>query len=573
MSSFPKEHKEFMLQNTESIQQQNVMQQNTQAHEFQHFHHAQAQNPHSHASQPLVSQPPESRDVHGGYAGAVPGIPDSQLLSKYDSELDNMTLLTPTEASETVRLVNETFSPEVGTGSSSSIAALHAFSDRRGNNRSEPQALAQGNIPTMKEQHMGHFSGQFVLPSLPPVHNQEESIQQIQQMEQQLSGQMANSELLGAQGNNIQMSGHRFDINQLGSDVENTVGQNGHASLHEPLQMEISDSHIPPQYSGDHETALRNNVTNKNTKQKELTSLFLETPMFNEQEFDDVNVLKKFVKEFGRKNRFGIAIAHSNSKAIYFTCELGGGYRHKRVKNDGNGKKSIPSKRIGSKKIHCPFAMVATFSKKRQFWTLRITQNKHNHPRLNPLLNFPMLRKRSPRVNGTISYLYRQGDKPSVIQKKLEKLYPSLIIKREDIYNEVRILKKKGLVPSNPRTSHKKSRLKLHSKQVLQSGSQSSQSVPKKSDVWVGQELAEMSNIQVEQTVDSLSWNGAPFQSLSQTNDSELQKRGGSAQQIDMHYHVPYNSASHIDHGYGSSVSSDSKDSHFILNGRLLDDN
>ncbi|VUG16440.1 DEBR0S1_16842g1_1 [Brettanomyces bruxellensis] len=567
MSAFPKGHKEFVLSNSESIQQQNSAQQQSQAPQFQYLHQSQSRNQSPHGLRHLVSQPHENRDIHGGYIDGVVGIPDSQLLSKYGSELDGMPLLTPTEASETARLVNETFNPEETAGS-----AVHAFTDRRGISRPEQQTVIHGNVPNIKDAHMGHFSGQYALPTLPHVHNQEESIQQMQQIEQQLNNQMVNSELLRTQVNNMQVSGHRLDLSQIGRDTE-VVVQNGQQPIHEQLQMSLTDSRIP-QYSGHPKTALGEDITNKIPKEEKVTSQFLETPMFEEQEFDDVNVLKKFVKEFGRKNRFGIAIAHSNSKAIYFTCELGGGYRHKRVKRSGNGKTLAPSKRIGSKKIHCPFAMVATFSKKRQYWTLRITQNKHNHPRLNPLLNFPMLRKRSPRVNGTISYLYRQGDKPSVIQKKLENLYPSLIIKREDIYNEVRILKKKGLVPTNPRARSKNSRIQLHSEQSLSPSSRPSTSSFKKNEIWVGQQLTEKQNAHVKRTVDSLPWNGAPFQNLNpNSNNSEIQKQTGSSQDIDQHYHLPYNAATQIDHVYASSASSDSKDSHFILNERLLDDN
>lgn len=189
-------------------------------------------------------------------------------------------------------------------------------------------------------------------------------------------------------------------------------------------------------------------------------SEYLITPMIEEQEFDNVDVLKEFVKEFGRKNEFGIAIAHSNSKAIYFTCELGGAYREKKSKK---AEFDPADKKVGSKKIRCPFAMVANFSKKKDFWTLKITQNKHNHTRLNPLLNFPMLRKRTSQVNATIRDLYSSGDKPSIIHEKLKAIFPGLIIKREDIYNEIRILKKRGLVPSQSQLKARKARNQMSS--------------------------------------------------------------------------------------------------------------
>ncbi|KAH3666080.1 hypothetical protein OGAPHI_004269 [Ogataea philodendri] len=192
---------------------------------------------------------------------------------------------------------------------------------------------------------------------------------------------------------------------------------------------------------------------------------YLVTPMMEEQVFDNVNVLKEFVKEFGKKNEFGIAIAHSNNKAIYFTCELGGSYREKRSKKHQASQRfseaselqrQYESKKIGTKKIRCPFAMVANFSKKKNYWTLKITENKHNHAKLNPLEDFPMLRKRSNRVNSTIKDLYSTGDKPSVIHQKLTAIFSDIVIKREDIYNEIRILKKKGMVPTNSEIKSRK---------------------------------------------------------------------------------------------------------------------
>lgn len=189
------------------------------------------------------------------------------------------------------------------------------------------------------------------------------------------------------------------------------------------------------------------------------TQQFFITPMIEEQEFQETTTLKEFVKEFAKKNEFGIAIAHSNSKAIYFTCELGGSYREKKARKDAEAHAYATGqdpKKIGSKKIKCPFSMVANYSKKNGAWKLRITECKHNHPKLDPLQNFPMLRKRSNSVNTYIRELYSNGDKPSTIHSKLEQRFPDVMIKREDIYNEIRILKKRKLVPSNTEIKSRK---------------------------------------------------------------------------------------------------------------------
>lgn len=198
------------------------------------------------------------------------------------------------------------------------------------------------------------------------------------------------------------------------------------------------------------------------------------TPIFEPREFTDLSALKEYVKDFSKHNGFNIAISHSNSKAIYFTCELGGAYRNKNLRRgpDGNYVELDDpnlkdpahyttddykkSKRMGSKKISCPFSIVANFSKKRNYWTLRVSNNHHNHIKLSPDEAPPIIRKRSNLVNEHILEFYKNGEKPSKIQEKLSILFPEVAIKREDIYNEIRILKKRRIVPASraiPRNS------------------------------------------------------------------------------------------------------------------------
>ncbi|EGW32488.1 uncharacterized protein SPAPADRAFT_61555 [Spathaspora passalidarum NRRL Y-27907] len=96
-----------------------------------------------------------------------------------------------------------------------------------------------------------------------------------------------------------------------------------------------------------------------------------------------------------------------------------------------------------TKKLKCPFSMTASFKKSTGVWTLRTTCNEHNHPQLDPLSNHPMLRKRSDELNLLILDLYKVGTKPSHIEAKIKEQYPDVLIKREDIYNEIRGYKRK----------------------------------------------------------------------------------------------------------------------------------
>lgn len=174
------------------------------------------------------------------------------------------------------------------------------------------------------------------------------------------------------------------------------------------------------------------------------------TRPYAEQIFPNRESLNVFISNFARDNGFGVVIAHSNKKAIYYTCELGGRYRHKKSKKDidesrqvdvGNGYLLDPSTK--TKKLRCPYAMTASFKKSTGVWTLRCTCNEHNHPQLDPLANHPMLRKRSDELNTIILGLYKVGTKPSHIEAKIREDYPEVLIKREDIYNEIRGYKRK----------------------------------------------------------------------------------------------------------------------------------
>ena len=189
------------------------------------------------------------------------------------------------------------------------------------------------------------------------------------------------------------------------------------------------------------------------------------TRPYPEQVFQSRDDLNEFIHEFARDNGFGVVIAHSNKKAIYYTCELGGRYRHKKSKKNANGvhlesgNDGVDAEDLGAdvtdengylldpstktKKLRCPFSMTANFKKSTGVWTLRTTCNEHNHPQLDPLSNHPMLRKRSDELNLLILDLYKIGTKPLHIESKIKDQYPDVLIKREDIYNEIRGYKRK----------------------------------------------------------------------------------------------------------------------------------
>lgn len=168
------------------------------------------------------------------------------------------------------------------------------------------------------------------------------------------------------------------------------------------------------------------------------------TRPYPEQVFHARDDLNDYIHEFARDNGFGVVIAHLNKKAIYYTCELGGRYRHKKGKlAEPEVTNQYMDAATKTKKLRCPFSMTASYKKATGVWTLRTTCNEHNHPQLDPLSNHPMLRKRSDELNLLILDLYKVGTKPSHIESKIKEQFPDVLIKREDIYNEIRGYKRK----------------------------------------------------------------------------------------------------------------------------------
>lgn len=164
-------------------------------------------------------------------------------------------------------------------------------------------------------------------------------------------------------------------------------------------------------------------------------------PTQPQSEFPSRHDLISYIHAYARENGFGIVISHSNEKAIYFTCELGGSYRNKRNINDKERKRKLTTR-----KINCPFTMVANCKKNDNDevvkWVLRITNADHNHDKMNLNESFPMLRRRNPEINRQIRELYMKGNKPLVIEKLLKNQFKDILINREDIYNETRKMKR-----------------------------------------------------------------------------------------------------------------------------------
>lgn len=148
----------------------------------------------------------------------------------------------------------------------------------------------------------------------------------------------------------------------------------------------------------------------------------LKVPNILEQTFSNEKDLRAFVREFSDKYQMRTVISNSNEKAIYFICQHGGQKRS----NTNNTRKFL-----------CPFAMTAHFSKQLNIWKLKMVNNCHNHAQMpHKIIN--------PKISEEIKSLYEKGKKPAKIELILQNKYPE--ITRSEIYNQLRNLKKRGII-------------------------------------------------------------------------------------------------------------------------------
>ncbi|ODQ77199.1 hypothetical protein BABINDRAFT_163707 [Babjeviella inositovora NRRL Y-12698] len=298
-------------------------------------------------------------------------------------------------------------------------------------------------------------------------------------------------------------SGYDNEVDeQVDAAMEAAMGPKKRAAGRKPRAREMSKAELASQLLALNPPVLNPQLPTPDQYQPstDAETGFMITPATPVLQFDSRDALMEYIKEFALINGFGIVIAHSNKKAIYFTCELGGDYRRKKASSGTahapppvvhgpdleleqglvpvdqhaslleqqqqlqqqqqilqqqhlqlqlqqatslNAQLNLAPTINATKKTKCPFSMTANHKKSTRIWTLKTIENHHNHAKLDPLTSHPMLRKRSDELNMTIISLYKQGTKPLVIEKILKDRFPKILIKREDIYNEIRSFKRK----------------------------------------------------------------------------------------------------------------------------------
>ncbi|CCH46401.1 hypothetical protein BN7_5994 [Wickerhamomyces ciferrii] len=298
-------------------------------------------------------------------------------------------------------------------------------------------------------------------------HHQQQQQQAAQQYAQQLQHnqyyQQVQAQQQAQRASQQAVSQHQQLLNAANQLQQAQAQQAQHQQQYQSAQQQLAQ-HLPQ--------ATSNSNQNQNNQ-----GLIVPTqgqgfqPTQPQSEFGSRHDLISYIHSYARENGFGIVISHSNEKAIYFTCELGGSYRNKRNINDKERKRKLTTR-----KINCPFTMVANCKKNDNDevvkWVLRITNADHNHDKMNLNESFPMLRRRNPEINRQIRELYMKGNKPLVIEKLLKSHFKDILINREDIYNETRKMKREERLKNSQGLPLQQPQIQQHQQQVQQQAQQ-----------------------------------------------------------------------------------------------------
>ena len=120
-----------------------------------------------------------------------------------------------------------------------------------------------------------------------------------------------------------------------------------------------------------------------------------------------VEELKDWAFERARDNGYVIVTERSKTRGegvssrivkIWFRCDRG-----------GQTKSVATVRRSGTKKINCPFKMIAKLDPKRGAWTLEVKNDQHNHGPAQHMEGHPFARRLSQDEEHSVETLYFQN--------------------------------------------------------------------------------------------------------------------------------------------------------------------
>ncbi|KAJ0763747.1 putative transcription factor FAR family [Helianthus annuus] len=149
-----------------------------------------------------------------------------------------------------------------------------------------------------------------------------------------------------------------------------------------------------------------------------------------DQVFKSREELMEWVRNTGRSLGYAIVTKRSKAKNGYVSkvvlmCDRGGVY-----KSDKDS-----SRETGTRKINCPFEMVAKFSKKNGSWTLKVKPGEHNHPPGEYMEGHPILKRLTPNEHQLVAELTGKGVFPKDILGVIKERDENNVSTIKNIYN------------------------------------------------------------------------------------------------------------------------------------------
>jgi FAR1 DNA-binding domain len=156
-------------------------------------------------------------------------------------------------------------------------------------------------------------------------------------------------------------------------------------------------------------------------------------------DFPDRKALIDFVSEQLKIDGYCCSIARSRVDKVWLKCDRGG------------LNKSVAQERISSsRRIGCPFSIVARLFKSEGRWKIVKVLNEHNHdPSLN-LIGHSIARRLKPEEAELVRSMGSSGVSASEIRTALRQQFGNNLTSREDIRNEFKRMRKEDLAGRTP---------------------------------------------------------------------------------------------------------------------------
>ncbi|XP_022041249.2 uncharacterized protein LOC110943825 [Helianthus annuus] len=162
------------------------------------------------------------------------------------------------------------------------------------------------------------------------------------------------------------------------------------------------------------------------------------------ERFMSLTDLKNWVQETGKDNGYVIVTRRSKNIGgttgmVWLVCDRSGEHRSKAT-----------VRKAGSKKIGCPFSLLAIRDVTNDTWELKVDCANHNHEPTTSLLGHAFVRRFTKAEYKLVEQLTAQNMEPRIIFQTLRKQFPDSLHVQKDVQNAVQKIRATIMDGKNP---------------------------------------------------------------------------------------------------------------------------